>query len=138
LFEPGDGPLDHVTALVAHRIQRRRAATPSAPPGPEGLLVGPLGDGVGDPPLAQQPPTGRVAVAPVSNQVRWTLARPTRSWPGHPDRIQQWFQLGALMALPGGDQHGQWPTVAVTSQVDLGGEPAAAVAQGLVQLSTGP
>jgi len=41
------------------------------------------------------------------------------------------------MALAGGDQHRQWPTAAVASQMDLGGQPAAAAAQGLVAASIG-
>jgi hypothetical protein len=52
LLEPGDRPLDHIALLGAHRIQLGWAATPGAAPGLHGLLVGALGDGVGDPALA--------------------------------------------------------------------------------------
>ena len=89
---------DHIALLVAHRIHPGRPATPSAPAGPGGLLVRPLGDGVGDPPLTQQPTAGAEAVAPIGDQVRRALAGPTRPWPGHPDGVQQRLQLGARVA----------------------------------------
>ena len=111
---------------------------PEHPARPELLLVGALGDGVGDPPLAQQPTAGRVAVAPVGDQVVGALARPTQPRPGHPDRIQQRFQLGAFMALTGGDHHGQRTAAAIGDQVDLGGEPTPAASQGLVDLGSRP
>jgi hypothetical protein len=137
LLESGNGSFDDVALPVAHRIDQGRAATPGAPAGSEGLLVGALRDGVGDPPLPQQPPTRGVAVAAVSDQVRRALAWSPRPWPGHSDGIQQWLQLGALMALTGGDQHRQWPTAAVAGQVDLGGQPAATAAEGLVAVGIG-
>jgi hypothetical protein len=104
---------DHIALAVAHRINPRWAATAWSPPGPPGLLVGPLRDGVGDSAAPQQPPTRGVAVAPISNQVGGAFARPPRPWPGHPDGIQEWFQLGALMALASGDHHPQRPTAAI-------------------------
>jgi hypothetical protein len=51
LLEPGDGSFDDVALAVAHRIDQGWPATPRASPRPGGLLVGPLGDGVGDPAL---------------------------------------------------------------------------------------
>jgi hypothetical protein len=51
LLEPGDGPLDCVALAVTQRIDPRWPATAWSTPGPGGLLVGALGDGVGDPPL---------------------------------------------------------------------------------------
>ena len=74
LFEPGDGSFHDVALPLAHRIDHRWAAAPSTPAGSGGLLVGPLGDRVGDPPPAQQPPAGGVAVAPVGDQMRGALA----------------------------------------------------------------
>jgi hypothetical protein len=138
LLEAGDGSFHDIAVPVAHGIDHRWPAAPSAPAGPELLLVGPLRDGVGDPPLAQQPPTRRVAVAPVGDQVSWTLAGPTRPRPGHPNRIEQRFQLGALMALASGDQYGQRTAAAITGQMDLGGEPTPAASQGLVDLGSRP
>jgi hypothetical protein len=129
---------NHVAVPVTHRIHAGRPATASTTPRSSCLLVGPLGDRVGDPPPAQQPAAGRVAVAAVGNQVRWTLTGTTRPWPGHPDGIQQRPQLGALVPLAGGDQQPQRPAAAITSQVDLGGEPATATAQCLVRLRTRP
>jgi hypothetical protein len=109
------------------------------PAGPGLLLVGALGDGVGDPPPAQQPPTCRVAVAAVGDQVRGPLARsPRPTGARDPDGIQQRPELGALMALAGGDQNRQWAAVAVAGQVDLGGEPTAATPQCLVGLGSRP
>jgi hypothetical protein len=52
LLEPGDGPLDHMALAVAHQIHGGRPTTPGAAPGPRVLLVGALGDGVGNPTLA--------------------------------------------------------------------------------------
>jgi hypothetical protein len=52
LLESGDGSFDDVALPVAHRIDQGRPATPGAPTGSGGLLVGALRDGVGDPPLA--------------------------------------------------------------------------------------
>jgi hypothetical protein len=138
LLEPGDRPLDDVALPVALQVDHGRPATPSATPSTGGLLVGPLRDGVSDPPLAQQPTTGCVAVAAVGDEMGWSFARATQGRPGHSDGVQQRSQLGALMTLAGGDQHGQRPAAAITSQVDLGGEPTPAAAQCLVSLSSRP
>lgn len=134
LLEPSDGPLDHVALAVAHRIHDRRPATPGASPGPSLLLVGTLGDGVGDPPLTEQPSASGVTVAAISNQVRGALARPPPPWPRNPDSVQQRPKLGALMTLTGGYQHGQRPPAPIGGQVDLGGQPAVAASQCLVKL----
>jgi hypothetical protein len=40
----------------------------------------------------------------------------------------------ALVALAGGDQHGQRPPTAIAGQMQLGGQPAAATAQRLVNI----
>src|SRR5215207_8346430 len=55
---------DPVALAVTHRIDQGRPATPGAPASPCRLLVGPLGDGVGDPAPAQQSAAGGVAVDP--------------------------------------------------------------------------
>ena len=62
-------------------------------------------------------------------------ARPARPW--DPDGVQQRPQLGALVALASGDQHPQWPPAAVAGKVELGGQPTAAAAQGLVAVGIG-
>jgi site-specific DNA recombinase len=67
---------DHVALPVADRIDLRWPAAPGSASGSGGLLIRALGDGVGDPPLAQQPTAGGVAVAAVGDQMRGTLARP--------------------------------------------------------------
>ena len=93
---------------------------------------------VGDAPLAQQPSAGGVAVAAISDQMGWPFAGPPRpARPRHPDGIQQRLQLGALMALAGGDQHGQGPPAAITGQMELGRQPTAATPQCLVQIDRG-
>ena len=71
LLEPADTPLDHVAALVVLRLVAAR-------PPRAALLVTAGGDGVGDAASAQQPPAGRVAVAPVGDQVPRPLAWPAR------------------------------------------------------------
>jgi hypothetical protein len=106
LLEPGDRPLEHVALPLAHRIQLWWPTAPGASPEPGGLLVGPLGDGVGDPALARQAPAGGVAVAAVGGQVGGALAGSAQStWARHPDAVQQRLKLGALMPLAGSDQH---------------------------------
>jgi hypothetical protein len=138
VLEPSDGPLDHVALPVAHQIDLGWTAPPWSPPDAGGLLVGPLGDGVGDPPLAQQPAAGTVAVAAVGDQMRRALTRPTRpAWAGDSDGVQQCAELGALVALAGGDQHAERPPAAITGEMELGREPASATAQCLVNLSPG-
>ena len=139
LFEPGDRPLDDVALPVAHEIHPGRPAAPRSAAGSSLLLVGPLGDGVGDPAPAQHPPAGGVAVAAVGHQVLGPFAGPTRAARArHPDGVQQRFQLCALMLLAGGDQHPQRSAAAVAGQVDLGGQPAAAVSQCLLGLGSRP
>jgi hypothetical protein len=139
LLEPGDGPLDHVALAIAHWINPRRPATSWSAAGPGGLLVGALRDGVGDPAAPQRPAAGRVAVAPVGNQVGGALAGPAPSTRARDSNgVQQRAQLGALMALTGGDQHPQRPATAIAGQVDLGREPAAATSQRLVILGNRP
>ena len=114
LLEPSDRPLDHVALAITHRIDQGWPATPWSPPRPSRPLVRALGDGVGDPALTQQPPTGRIAVAPISGQVGGALAGPTRpAWARDPDGIQQRLQLGALVPLAGSDQHRQWAATTV-------------------------
>jgi hypothetical protein len=66
------------------------------------------------------------------------LAGPTRPWAGDPDSVQQQLQLGALMPLASGDQHGQRPAAAVAGQMQLGGQPTPATAQRLIGLGTRP
>jgi hypothetical protein len=129
---------DHVALPVAHRIHLGWPTTPSAPPRPGGLLVGPLGDGVSDPAPAQQPAAGAVAGAPIGHQVRWALTRPIRPWARDPDGVQQRLKLGAFVALASSDQHRQWPAAAITSQLQLGREATPAAAQCLVWLSSRP
>ena len=129
--------LDHVALPVAHQIDPRWAAPAWSLPGPGGLLVGPLGDGVGDPPLAQQSPIDAVAGAAVGDQMRRAFARPPcPAWAGDSDGVQERLQLGALVALAGGDQHPQRPPAAIAGEMQLGREPASATAQYLVNLTT--
>jgi hypothetical protein len=86
LLEPGRWPARPVALAVAHRIHDRRPATSGAAPDPGCLLVGPLGDGVGDPATPQQAPADGVAVVAVGGQVGWALARPARP-PGRGTRM---------------------------------------------------
>jgi hypothetical protein len=116
-------PLDHVALPIAHRIDLWRPPAPGTPPRPNRLLVPALRNGVSDTTMTQQPTAGAIAVATVGNQMGWALAGPTWSRAEHPDAVQQRSQLGALMALPSSDQHPKRPAT-VTSQVDLGGQPA--------------
>jgi hypothetical protein len=102
LFEAGDGSFNDVALPVAHWINQGRPPAPDAPAGSGGLLIGPLGDGVGDPPLAQQPPAGGVAVAAVGDQVGGALA-------GRPE-----LGLGTRMVSSSGSSwvlSWRWPAV---------------------------
>ena len=76
LFEPGDRPLDHVALAVAHRIHLGWPAAPRSAAGPSLLLVGPLRDGVGDPPLTQQRPHQALAELGESLVLWRRLGRP--------------------------------------------------------------
>jgi hypothetical protein len=107
---------DHIALAVAHRIDQGRPSPSGASPGTGGLLVGPLGDGVGDPPPAQQVPAGGVAVAPVGDQVGGALAgRP--DLPGRGTRMvsssgSSWvlsWRWPAVMSIPSGRP---WPSQA--------------------------
>jgi hypothetical protein len=129
---------DHVALPVADWIDQGWPPSPWSAAGPGLLLVGAFGDGVGDPAPPQQAPAGRIAVAPVSDQVGGALAGPPRSRSGDADGVQQRAELGALMPLAGGDQHRQGPAAAVTSQMQLGRQAAAAAAQCLVGLGSRP
>ena len=76
LLEPGNAALDDVAPPRAHWIDQGWSAAPGTSAGSGLLLVGALRDGVGDLPLAEQPPTGAVAVAPIGGQMGRALARP--------------------------------------------------------------
>lgn len=94
-------------------------------------LVLALGDEMGDAAAAEQLPARWEAVTPIEEQA----VRPfTRATPGppHPHRVEDWFELGAIMPLTGGQDEPQEPPAAVKRQVQLGAEAAAAPAEGFV------
>jgi hypothetical protein len=53
-----------------------------------------------------------------------------RTWYAH--RVQQSFELGATVALTGGEYYGERATLAVAGEVDLGREAPSALSQSLV------
>jgi hypothetical protein len=129
LLEAVEASLDHIPAPIALPVKGER---PTRPAGTAGTLVGPLGNGVRDTTAAQQPPTPRVAVALVADQVVGSLAGPTppaRSWDR--DGVKDRFQLGAVVALAGRKDHAQRPATPVAAEVDLGGQPAPGPAERL-------
>jgi hypothetical protein len=88
---------------------------------------------VRDLPPPQQLTTPRIAVALVGDEPIRARARsppPTRSPDTNP--IQDGRHLGAVMPVSWGDDDGEGPPVAVTGQMELGRQPAAAAAEPLI------
>src|SRR5688572_23005559 len=122
LLGPSDAPLHDLALPVAHRVEAGWPAAPGAAPSPGGLLVGPLGGGVGDPTTSQQPAAARVAVAPVGDQLlRRLLAvqpiavRVIDFSPQHTPAI------GALLAEHGWES--RYVTGQLTAATGLSGDP---------------
>jgi hypothetical protein len=125
LLAPVHQPLDLVALAVALAVKAGRAATTSPPPGPVGLLVIPLGNGVADPASPQGLPVGPAAVGLVPGQVGHPGTRPPPpTWAGHPHGIDQPDQLGGVGVLARGQAGGQVAAPAVANGVQLGGQPA--------------
>ena len=120
-YEPVDAPLHDVAAAVGDRVE---VGLPPRPVRPPGSLGASLRDGVGDAPPPQQGPAGRIGVPLVGDQVVGSRPGPTRPGPRHPDRVEHRRQLGAVVALPRCQDHGQWATLPVAGQVELGAQPA--------------
>jgi site-specific DNA recombinase len=120
---------DHVAAPVALPVEGQG---PARSPGTAGTLVGPLRDGVRDATAAQHPPTPRVAVTLVADQVVGPLAGPAPPRrPRHGNGVKDWLQLGAVVPLAGSEDHAQRPATPVAAEVDLGGQPAPGPAERL-------
>jgi site-specific DNA recombinase len=116
---------DLVALAVALAVKGRRAATPSPLAGPVGLLVIPLGDGVGDPAGAQRRPVGPAAVGLVAGQMGHPGTRPAPpTRPRHPHGIHQPHQLAGVSVPARGQPGGQVATATVADRVELGAQPA--------------
>jgi hypothetical protein len=130
LLEAVDAALDHVAACVGRLVEGERATWPFVASHP---LIAALGNGVRDVPLAQEPPTARVAVAFVSDDAIRPSARPSPpTGAGHADALKHGCQLGAVMALSWGDHDRERPSRAVAGQMELGRQPAAAAPEPFV------
>ena len=117
-------PLHLIALPVAGPVKGRRPATPSPPPGPVGLLILPLRDGVTDTTGPQCGPVGPAAVGLVAGQMGHPGAGPTvPTRAGHPHRVHQPDQLAGIGVLPRGEAGGQVAATPITDRVQLGGQP---------------
>lgn len=131
LLEPVDAALNDVAPSIALSIQNEGAARATSA---ALTLVGSFWDGVGYAALTQDRAAGGVAVALVSDEVVRTLARTaTPPGTGNPNGVQETDQLGAVMPLPRGEQDGEGTPLPITSEVDLGCQPAPAPPERLVR-----
>jgi hypothetical protein len=119
-------PLHLIPVAVAGPVKGRRSATPATPPGPVGLLVSALGDGVRDSTGPQRGPVGPAGVGLVAGQLRHPRAGPpTATGPRHPHLVHQPDQLGGVGVLAGGQLGRQVAATAIADGVQLGGQPTA-------------
>jgi len=118
LLETVDTPLDHGAAPIAFLVKLERAPRPARP---ALALILPLGNRVRDAPLPQLIATLGIAAAFIRDQLVRPLARPPAvARPGDANRVQHRLQPRAVMALPGGEHHGQGPPPPVAGQGQLG------------------
>jgi hypothetical protein len=119
-------PLHLVALPVALAVKGRWPATPGTSPGPVGLLIIPLRDGVADAAGAQGRPVGPTGIGLVADEMGHPRARPTApTRSGHPYRIDQPDQLAGVGVLPWGQPGGQVAATPIADGVELGGQPAA-------------
>jgi hypothetical protein len=112
--------------LSTGSVEGRRPAAPGAPPGPVGLLVITLRDGVRDPASPQRRPVGAAAIGLVPGQMRHAGTGPastTRASNPHP--VHQPDQLAGIGVLAWGKASGQVATATVADRMELGGQPTA-------------
>ncbi len=130
LFEAIDAALHDVAAGIGRRVEGQRATGSRGAPC---SLIGALGNGVRDVPLAQQPPAARIAVALVGDHpVRPRARTPASTGSGHPDAVQHWPQLRAVVPLARRDHHRKRSALAVAGQMELGRQSTAAAPEPLV------
>lgn len=103
-MQPGEGPLHHPTHLAWPRAVGHAAS----------------GDHRLDAALPQQATVLVEVVAPVGIQVPRLAARPSPQSPDRPDRVEQWQQLGDVVAVAAGECDGERGSVPVDYQVVLG------------------
>jgi hypothetical protein len=127
LFEPIDAALHHVAPRIDRLVEDQWTPAPSRS---TLSLIAPLWNGVLDLSLAQHAPTAGITIAFVSDEAIGT--RPRSSAPRsarNADAIQDRFQLRTVMAMPWADHNGKRSSATVTSEVELGGQPATAASE---------
>lgn len=131
LFEPIDTAFDDVAPGRGRPVERQRASWPGRP---LGALVTALRDRMRDLPRPQEPPTAEIAVAFVRNHSVGPGAGSSPSagaW--NPNAVEHRRQLGAIMALSRRNHDRERASLAVTGEMELGGESTAAASQALVR-----
>jgi hypothetical protein len=118
-------PLHLIPGAITNPVKGRRPPAPGTPPGPVGLLVPGLGDGMGDAAGPQRRPVPPAGIGLVTGQVRHPGAGPpTTIRTGYPHGVHQPDELEGVGVLARGEAGGQVPAAAVADGVELGGQPA--------------
>jgi hypothetical protein len=113
---------DLVALPVADPVKGRRAATPSTPTGPVGLLVLALRNGVADAAGPQGGPVGPAGIGLVPDQMIRSHPRPApAAGPGHPHLVHEGDQLAGVGVLPRREPSRQVAATSITDRVHLGG-----------------
>ena len=98
-----------------------------APPAQAGAVPGPAaGDDRGDAPLAQQPAVAVVVVAAVGVDLAGAPSRPSAPATDRWNRLQERQQLGDVVAVAAGQDHGQGDAGGVGDHMVLAAQPAPA------------
>lgn len=130
LFQPRHAVLDHVAAAVRGAVELRLAARPVR--ASRALVVAFRDDGAH--PEAPQPCAHPlVAVALVAGERCGPATRAPRRAARNADRVEGRGDVLALVRLPRAQRDGERQAPAVSDQVQLGGEPAAAAPQRVVR-----
>ncbi len=120
LLEAVETPFHDVALLV----EAGRASASAAAAGSVALLVGPLGNGVGDaaPP---QPGAYRAGAVPlVAQHMSGPQPGPSRPKAGHPDRLHHGGELRAVVRVAARQHDAERAPRGIAGQVDLAGQAA--------------
>lgn len=131
LLEAVDAPLDGVALLVCLAVKGGRAPASAASPRPVDVLVRPDRDDSPDATAAQVPAdrAGRIRLVG-QDHVRPCAGRASRAWDAQAGHY--FGESRRVVGLSAGQDERQWAAAAVGGKVDLGGQPSAGPADGMV------
>lgn len=124
LLEADEAPFHDVALLVKLLVEAGRASASAAAAGPVALLVGPLGNGVGDAAPPQPGGYRARAVALVAQHMSGPQPGPSRPEAGHPNRLHHGGELRAVVRVAARQHEAERAPQGIAGQMDLAGQTA--------------